>query len=165
MRSAYCTLRFIALGNVIRGFGNGFERFQPAQDAVSLRTFLSLCVRQQILLFRARTWFVTCCTIILYNKKEIAMTIETTYSQAREQFKTLMDRAVDDREVVLVRRRSGGDVAMIAADELQSLMETAHLLRSPKNAERLLVALARARAGDVAPTSVDTLEKHFGLEA
>jgi len=93
------------------------------------------------------------------------MTIETTYSQAREQFKTLMDRAVDDREVVLVRRRSGGDVAMIAADELQSLMETAHLLRSPKNAERLLVALARARAGDVAPTPVDTFEKHFGLEA
>ena len=93
------------------------------------------------------------------------MTIETTYSQAREQLKTLMDRAVDDREVVLVRRRSGGAVAMIAADELQSLMETAHLLRSPKNAERLLAALARARAGDVAPTPVDALEKHYGLEA
>ena len=93
------------------------------------------------------------------------MTIETTYSQAREQFKTLMDRAVDDREVVVVRRRSGGAVAMIAADELQSLMETAHLLRSPRNAERLLAALARARAGDVAPAAVDALEKHYGLEA
>jgi len=44
---------------------------------------------------------------------------------------------------------------MIAADELQSRMETAHLLRSPKNAERLLSALARARAADTAPTSVD----------
>ena len=54
---------------------------------------------------------------------------------------------------------------MIAADELQSLMETAHLLRSPKNAERLLAALARARAGDVAPAAVDALEKHYGLEA
>ena len=32
------------------------------------------------------------------------MTIETTYSQAREQLKSLMDRAVDDREVILVRR-------------------------------------------------------------
>lgn len=92
------------------------------------------------------------------------MTIETTYSQAREQFKTLMDRAVDDREVVLVRRRSGGAVAMIAADELQSLMETAHLLRSPKNAERLLVALARARSGDVAPESADSLERRYGLK-
>ncbi|TAN46525.1 MAG: type II toxin-antitoxin system Phd/YefM family antitoxin, partial [Methylococcaceae bacterium] len=46
------------------------------------------------------------------------MTIETTYSQAREQFKSLLDRAVDDHEVILVRRRSGRDVAMIAADEL-----------------------------------------------
>jgi antitoxin YefM len=92
------------------------------------------------------------------------MTIETTYSQAREQLKTLMDRAVDDREVIFVRRRSGGAVAMIAADELQSLMETAHLLRSPRNAERLLAALARARADEVPPMGVDALEKHFGLE-
>jgi len=75
-----------------------------------------------------------------------------------------MDRAVNDREVIVVRRRSGGAVAMIAADELQSLMETAHLLRSPKNAQRLLTALARARAGEVAPTPVDALEKHYGLQ-
>lgn len=93
------------------------------------------------------------------------MAIETTYSQAREQLKTLMDRAVDDREIVLVRRRSGGAVAMIAADELQSLMETAHLLRSPKNAERLLAALARARGGEISPMEVDALEEHFGFEA
>jgi len=53
---------------------------------------------------------------------------------------------------------------MIAADELQSLMETAHLLRSPKNAERLLTALARARAGEVSPTAVDALEKLYGIE-
>ena len=93
------------------------------------------------------------------------MTIETTYSQAREQLKSLMDRAVDDREVILVRRRSGGSVAMIAADELQSLMETAHLLRSPKNAERLLAALARARTEERPPMPVATLEERVGLEA
>ena len=40
------------------------------------------------------------------------MTIETTYSQAREGLKGLMDRAVQDREVVMVRRRKGGDVAL-----------------------------------------------------
>lgn len=93
------------------------------------------------------------------------MTIETTYSLAREHLKTLMDRAVDDREVIVVRRRSGDAVAMIAADELESLMETAHLLRSPKNAERLLAALARARAGDLPPMSVASLQKKVGLEA
>lgn len=92
------------------------------------------------------------------------MTIETTYTQAREQLKTLMDRAIDDPEVILVRRRSGDAVAMIAADELQSLLETAHLLRSSKSAERLLTALARARSGDLPPLSVRAMEKHFGLE-
>jgi antitoxin YefM len=91
------------------------------------------------------------------------MTIETTYSQAREQFKSLLDRAVDDREVVIVRRRSGDAVAMIAADELESLMETAHLLRSPKNAERLLNSLLRARSGEVAPTSVTDLSRAVNL--
>ncbi len=93
------------------------------------------------------------------------MTIETTYSQAREQLKSLMDRAVEDREVVLVRRRSGGDVALIAADELRGLMETAHLLRSPRNAQRLLSALARARDEQLAPTSLDTLKRSLGDDA
>ena len=87
------------------------------------------------------------------------MTVETTYSQAREQLKSLMDRAVEDREVVLVRRRSGGDVALIAADELRSLLETAHLMRSPRNAQRLLGALARARGERIAPTSLKDLER------
>jgi antitoxin YefM len=92
------------------------------------------------------------------------MAIETTYTQAREQLKTLMDRAVDDREVILVHRRSGDAVAMIAADELQSLMETAHLLRSPRNAERLLAALARARSEDLPPLSLAALAGQLGLE-
>ena len=92
------------------------------------------------------------------------MTIETTYSQAREQFKALMDRAVDDREVVIVRRRSGGAVAMLAADELEALMATAHLLRSPANAERLLMALARARANAGTPATVAELAAQLKLE-
>jgi antitoxin YefM len=93
------------------------------------------------------------------------MTIETTYSQAREQLKSLMDRAVDDREVILVRRRTGGDVAMIAADELESLVETAHLLSSEKNAERLLMALSRARSKNIAPTTMAHLNKLAGVDA
>jgi antitoxin YefM len=100
----------------------------------------------------------------MYNKRKPAMTIETTYSQAREQLKSLMDRAVDDREVILVRRRTGGDVAMIAADELESLVETAHLLRSGKNAQRLLTALARARGESIAPTPLPDLKKMVGVD-
>ncbi len=90
------------------------------------------------------------------------MAIETTYSQAREGLKGLMDRAVQDREVVLVRRRKGGDVALVAADELAGLLETAHLLRSPANAERLLTALGRAREQDLPAIALSELEE--GLE-
>jgi len=93
------------------------------------------------------------------------MTVETTYSQAREQLKSLMDRAVADREMIVVRRCEGGDVAMIAADELESLVETAHLLRSSKNAQRLLSALARARSDSVAPTSLIDLQKKVRFDA
>jgi antitoxin YefM len=42
-----------------------------------------------------------------------------------------------DREVVLVRRKGQRDVAPVAAGQLGGLMETAHLLRSPRNAQRL----------------------------
>lgn len=100
-----------------------------------------------------------------YKTNQHHMTIETTYSQAREQLKSLMDRAVDDREVILVHRRSGGSVAMIAADELESLIETAHLLRAPKNAERLLNALARARGSSLPETPLVDLQKRVDSDA
>ena len=77
-----------------------------------------------------------------------------------------MDRAVDDREVVLVRRRSGEAVAMIAADGLQNLMETAHLLRSSCNAVRLIAALSRVCAGEAGlAMSADAFERHCGFAA
>jgi antitoxin YefM len=84
--------------------------------------------------------------------------IETTYTAARDQLKALMDKVVDDREVVLVRRRHGGDVAMVAAEELEGLLETAHLLRSPRNATRLLKALERAQSDSLPPVRLVDLE-------
>lgn len=75
------------------------------------------------------------------------MAAETTYSSLRENLASVWDRVANDREVVIVRRRGSEDVAMVPADELAGLMETAHLLRSPKNAQRLLAALRRATAG------------------
>ena len=92
------------------------------------------------------------------------MTIETTYSQAREGLKGLMDRAVQDREVVLVRRRKGGDVALVAADELAGLLETAHLLRSPANADRLLTALNRAKEQSLPAIALEDLADSLQLQ-
>ncbi|OFV79724.1 MAG: prevent-host-death protein, partial [Acidobacteria bacterium RBG_13_68_16] len=60
----------------------------------------------------------------------------TTYTQARATLAKLCSEVVQSREIVVIRRRGAEDVALVAADELRSLMETAHLLRSPKNAER-----------------------------
>lgn len=78
----------------------------------------------------------------------IAMAIETTYGEARENLAALMDRVTDDREVVIITRRGGKRVALIDADEYEGLLETSRLLRSPRNAERLLLALVQARRGE-----------------
>lgn len=92
------------------------------------------------------------------------MSIVTTYTHARAHFAELCDAAAENREVVIIRRRNAEDVALIAADELSSLIETAHLLRSPKNAERLLTALARARGRSERPQGVEELRREFGLD-
>ena len=90
--------------------------------------------------------------------------MDVTYSQARQSFKSLMDHAVQDRDIVMVRRRQGGDVALIAADELENLLETAHLLRSPRNAERLLQALNRSQAcEELSSVDLDRLEADLDL--
>ncbi len=70
----------------------------------------------------------------------------TTYTQARENFAALCDAVTGNRETVLIRRRGKEDVALIAASELRSLLETAHLTASPANARRLERALRDARA-------------------
>jgi antitoxin YefM len=92
------------------------------------------------------------------------MTVEFTYSSAREQLATLLDRVTKDREIVIIQRRGREDVAMIAADELTSLTETAYLLRSPQNAERILSALARALKNEGKPQNIDDLRRAVGLE-
>ncbi len=92
------------------------------------------------------------------------MTIQTTYTQARAGLAKLMDQVTHDREVVVIQRRGEEEVAMIAASELVSLMETAYLLRSPANAERLLSALGRALKDEVQPLSVDALRQTIELD-
>ena len=81
------------------------------------------------------------------------MTIHTTYTQARTNFAKLCHNVTAHREIVIIQRRGGEDVALISAAELTSLMETAYLLRSPKSAERLITALNRALHRDIEPPS------------
>ena len=92
------------------------------------------------------------------------MAIETTYTQARANLKALLDEVAENREQVIIRRRGGEDVAMIAADELRGLLETAHLLRSPRNAQRLLTALRRAQERKGGAETAENLRRQLGLD-
>lgn len=92
------------------------------------------------------------------------MPIQTTYTDARANFTKLCDHVTSDREVAIITRRGAEDVALISASELSSLLETAHLLRSPKNADRLLTALKRAQERTVASQTVEELRQELGVD-
>ena len=81
------------------------------------------------------------------------MTIKVTFSQAKENFGELCDRVIDEGEIIKISRKSQSksqnrnrDIVIMSAAELEGLLETIYLLRSPKNAKRLLDALNRAQA-------------------
>lgn len=90
--------------------------------------------------------------------------LQTTYTQAQTNLASLYDEVLNNREIVIIQRRGSDDVALIAADELRGLLETAHLLRSPVNAERLLTALHRVKKQDIAPQTLEELRREVGLD-
>jgi antitoxin YefM len=75
------------------------------------------------------------------------MAEKTSYSHARQNLAKLWDTVEDSREAAVIQRRGHEDMALLPAEELSSLQETAYLLRSPQNAARLLTALTRGRRG------------------
>jgi len=93
------------------------------------------------------------------------MPTETSCTAARAHLAELWDQAVSSREPIIVRRRGSDDLALISAAELRSLMETAHLPRSPRNAGRLATSLERARQGTLAPEPASVLRDELGLNA
>jgi prevent-host-death family protein len=91
------------------------------------------------------------------------MATHTTYSNARANLAAILDRVGDDHEIVIINRRGAEDVALVAAKELSSLVETAHLLRSPANARRLLKALDRAKSRTLKSQPLEKLRREMGL--
>ncbi len=86
---------------------------------------------------------------------------EVSYTEARERLAELWDRVLADREPIRLTRRGTEPVVLIAADEYEGLLETAHLLRSPANAARLLAALEEARSGTATPRPLDQLRAEW----
>ena len=71
-----------------------------------------------------------------------------TYSHARSHLAETMEKVCDDRAPVIITRQHQRSVVVISLEDYQALEETAYLLRSPKNARRLLESIAELEAGE-----------------
>ena len=74
-----------------------------------------------------------------------------TYSSARANLASTMDRVCSDHEPLIITRNGQQAVVMLPLEDYKALEETAYLLRSPANAGRLLSSIAQLNAGQGAP--------------
>lgn len=92
------------------------------------------------------------------------MDIQTTYTQARANLASLMDKAIDDKVPVFITRKNGQRVALIDAEEYESMVETIYLFRSPANAALLLEAFERSERGEGKVMTIEELRREVGLD-
>jgi len=93
------------------------------------------------------------------------MALTTNYTQARAHLAELLERVTKDQQPVIIKRRGREGVVMIPEREYDSIMESYHLLRSPRNALRLYGALNDALAGKGRKMTVDELRREVGLDS
>jgi antitoxin YefM len=79
--------------------------------------------------------------VILYNMNAI------TYTEARENLAQTIRQVCRDHDPVIITRKREDSVVMMSLADYESLTETAYLLKSPKNARRLLAAVAELEEG------------------
>jgi len=70
-----------------------------------------------------------------------------SYSSARQKLAKTMDRVCRDHSPVIITRQKSESVVIMSLEDYEALEETAHLLRSPKNAKRLLESVAQLESG------------------
>jgi antitoxin YefM len=70
-----------------------------------------------------------------------------SYTTARQNLAKTMDKVCEDRAPIIVTRKSSKSVVIMSLEDYESLEETAYLLRSPKNARRLLESIAQLESG------------------
>lgn len=70
-----------------------------------------------------------------------------SYTESRAQYAETLNAVVNDREEVVITRAGHEPVVMVALDDYEALKETAHLLRNPANARRLLSSIERLERG------------------
>jgi antitoxin YefM len=70
-----------------------------------------------------------------------------TYTEAREKLATTIKKVCRNHDPVIITRKREDAVVMMSLDDYESLQETSYLLRSPKNAQRLLGAIKEINEG------------------
>ena len=70
-----------------------------------------------------------------------------SYTHAREKLAKTMEQVCDDHTPLIITRRNERSVVMLSLEDYEALEETAYLLRSPKNARRLLESIAELQSG------------------
>ena len=70
-----------------------------------------------------------------------------TYTSARGNLAKTMEKVCDDHAPVIITRKTAKPVVMMSLEDFEALEETAYLLRSPKNARRLLESVAELESG------------------
>jgi antitoxin YefM len=88
---------------------------------------------------------------------------ETSPTAARQDFFQMLDRIAKEREIYIINRPDGENIALIPESDLNSLIETVYLFRSPANARRLLDALDEAKSGKILPQSIEDLQQELGV--
>ena len=81
-----------------------------------------------------------------------------TYTAARENLASTMNRVCLDRDPVIITRKRDQSVVMISLDDYEALEETAYLLRSPANAKRLIESIEAAESGNLIEREIDLSE-------
>ena len=70
------------------------------------------------------------------------------FTEARQNFKAVLDRVTSDVDATVVVRREGDDAVIMSKSHYDSIMETLYLMRSPANARHLIEAITREKAGE-----------------
>ena len=70
-----------------------------------------------------------------------------TYTAARQNLAKTMEKVCRDRCPVIVTRKTSNSVVIMSLEDYEALEETAHLLRSPENARRLMESISQLEKG------------------
>jgi antitoxin YefM len=90
---------------------------------------------------------------------------ETTSSEVKADLDSILDQVCDESQIIIIKRDNQKNVALIAENELSSLLECVYLLRSPENAKRLFRALEWAKKADSPSQTIAQLKEELGIES